>query len=416
MRARDRQLQRLGEHTAAPAVAENGRSGGDRVVDTADGIGDRAEARRTQELQREELDIPGHAGHAQRVVADRADRARDVGPVAVVVHRVVVVVAEVPAADVVDEAVAVVVDAVAGDLAGVDPDVVGQVRVGVVDPGVDYRHDDVSASREEIPRVDSGDVCARYSAGEPRVVQAPLKMESRVVGQRLGLDEEVRLEQLEARVVPVARERLGDRQLPQPQQVGVDALEVSQRASVEGGPQGLLLRDVHAGAELDDQLLGSVAGKGRRIGRRSDEQHSRRQRGEGTNHRCGPTAQTAPPRPSEAGSRRAGLRRASGWLPLEAPLSGIGGRCPGSRWRPERSREPQPFVFQVDRALDGLPPGPLSPDVSQKVAAEALRVSVRRSEEAVARPTASRTAAPASGRSSIQPSSWPVVSRVTRAR
>ena len=52
------------------------------------------------------------AGHAERVVGARRDRARDVRAVVVVVLRVVVAVDEVPAAVVVDAAVGVVVDAV----------------------------------------------------------------------------------------------------------------------------------------------------------------------------------------------------------------------------------------------------------------------------------------------------------------
>ena len=62
--------------------------------------------------------------------------------VVVVVVRVGVVVDEVPAVDVVDVAVAVVVDAVAGDLTGVGPDVGLQVGMVEVDTGVDYCHHD----------------------------------------------------------------------------------------------------------------------------------------------------------------------------------------------------------------------------------------------------------------------------------
>ena len=58
------------------------------------------------------FDVPVDARDADAVVAERADRAGDVRAVAVVVDRVVVVVDEVPAAEVVDVAVAVVVDAV----------------------------------------------------------------------------------------------------------------------------------------------------------------------------------------------------------------------------------------------------------------------------------------------------------------
>ena len=73
----------------------------------------------------------GNADNPKAVVGHRTDRAGDVGAVAITVERQVVVVDEVPAVDVVDESIAVIVDAVAGDLTGVGPDVPGQV--GMVD-------------------------------------------------------------------------------------------------------------------------------------------------------------------------------------------------------------------------------------------------------------------------------------------
>ena len=72
----------------------------------------------------------------------RADGARHVRAVAVVVHRVGVVVDEVVAVDVVDVAVAVVVEPSAGDLGRVRPDVGGEVGMRVVDAGVDHADDD----------------------------------------------------------------------------------------------------------------------------------------------------------------------------------------------------------------------------------------------------------------------------------
>ena len=86
----------------------------------------------------------GHARDAERVVGARRDRAGDVRPVMVVVVRVVVVVDEVPAAEVVDAAVGVVVDAVgllaAAALTRVGEHVRGQIGMGARDAGVDDRH------------------------------------------------------------------------------------------------------------------------------------------------------------------------------------------------------------------------------------------------------------------------------------
>ena len=104
---------------------------------------------------------------------------------AVFVHRVGVVGLEVVAVDVVDEPVAVVVDAVAGDLAGVDPDVVLQVRVQVVDTRVDNRHDDVGTAGGDVPGLGGVDVGVGQAVGLAGVVQADLLGEPWVVGERL---------------------------------------------------------------------------------------------------------------------------------------------------------------------------------------------------------------------------------------
>src|SRR5262249_9769888 len=115
-------------------------------------------------------------------VADGADGTRDVGAVALVVHRVGVVVDEVVAVDVIHVAVVVVVDAVAGDLARVGPDVGGQVGVGVVHAGVEDGDDHTTGAGGDVPRLGGVDVGVRGAAGLPGVVQAPHRGEVRVVG------------------------------------------------------------------------------------------------------------------------------------------------------------------------------------------------------------------------------------------
>ena len=72
--------------------------------------------------------------------------------VPVVVARIVVVVHEVPAVHVVDEAVMVVVDAVARYLPRVGPDVRRQIGMRVVDSRVDHRHQDGAVAGADIPR------------------------------------------------------------------------------------------------------------------------------------------------------------------------------------------------------------------------------------------------------------------------
>ena len=86
----------------------------EQVVEAGDRIGDRTVAGRIQgTCPGKDLHVPVDADHAETVVAHRADGPRDVGAMAVVVHRVRGAVEEVDADDVVDAAVAVVIDAVA---------------------------------------------------------------------------------------------------------------------------------------------------------------------------------------------------------------------------------------------------------------------------------------------------------------
>ena len=90
------------------------------------------------------LHAPVDADDADAVVSDCADGTGHVCTVAVLVSRVGIVAGEVIAVDVVDVAVAVIVDPVAGDFARVLPQVVPQIRVRQVDARVSHRDDHVT--------------------------------------------------------------------------------------------------------------------------------------------------------------------------------------------------------------------------------------------------------------------------------
>jgi hypothetical protein len=59
-----------------------------RVVERGDRVRDRVVTGGVDELAHHDLHAPGHAGDAERVVADRADDAGHVGAVAPVVVRI----------------------------------------------------------------------------------------------------------------------------------------------------------------------------------------------------------------------------------------------------------------------------------------------------------------------------------------
>ena len=79
------------------------RSVVNRVVERLDGIATCSRAARARNFRAMICDVPVHAGDADAVVAHGADGAGHVRAVAVVVHRVAVVVDEVVAVDVVDD-------------------------------------------------------------------------------------------------------------------------------------------------------------------------------------------------------------------------------------------------------------------------------------------------------------------------
>ena len=165
-----------------------------RVVDGRDGhVVGAAVARVVDELERHDPDPRGDADDA-RAVERRRDGPRDMGPVEVLagIGDGVVVVAEVPAVDVVDVAVAVVVLAIVGiraGFAGVGPRPIREVGMAEVDAVVDDRHDHVGVASFE-PQgfepidvdVDGAGLDAFALDPLPAVVEAPELTESGLVG------------------------------------------------------------------------------------------------------------------------------------------------------------------------------------------------------------------------------------------
>ena len=113
----------------------------------ANAVGDpcvAAAAAGIQHSHRHDSGVVGNTDLPNAIVFSRDD-ARHVGAVVVEIHRGVVIVDEIPAANVVDKTVAIIVDAVAGDFPTVAPDVGVKVDVVVVNARVDNGHCDASA-------------------------------------------------------------------------------------------------------------------------------------------------------------------------------------------------------------------------------------------------------------------------------
>ena len=68
---------------------------------------------------------------------------------------VIVIVGKIPAIDIVDISVSIIIDTVSGDLTGVDPDVGRQIRMVDIAAGVYDGDDDICTSGGDIPGVRS---------------------------------------------------------------------------------------------------------------------------------------------------------------------------------------------------------------------------------------------------------------------
>ncbi len=142
------------------------------------------------------------SGHAEAVVGARRERAGHVRAVLANGGGVVVVVGEVPAPEVVDLAVAVVVDVVrlpaGAALARVDEHVGREVGVVRDDAAVHHGHAHRGAqARAQVPGLWGIDVRVRQARDAPhllaRVVEPPEVGEARVVGDGVLVDDRVRL-------------------------------------------------------------------------------------------------------------------------------------------------------------------------------------------------------------------------------
>ena len=191
--------------------------------------------------------------------------------------RVGVVGREVPAVQVVDEAVAVVVDAVAGNLPGVGPDVGRQVGMAQVDAGVDDADDDVGVAGLEVPGV------ARPHAGRGRA-QVPLRGEHRVVGREREVEHQVRRggagdaggDERAAGGLEVGVGHAGRGAQHARAAVGGEAARLAQPMRGQRATRGFG-RQLLPGSEQDDEFAGDTIAGGGGQGEERQAQHRARQ-------------------------------------------------------------------------------------------------------------------------------------------
>ena len=207
--------QPLREAAVGPAVREyadvGARCGGglDDELDRVDRVGGRPRAVGVEEFRRHDAGSPIDTRHAEVVVANRADRARHVRAVAVVIVGIARL----------QDRVEAVRTGRAGDGLAANrdvererrgPDVRRQIRVSVIDTRVDNGDHVGARSRRHVPgqrRADVGAECSRFPDGLADVAQPPQFAEPGIDGQRIRHHDVVRLYVRDIRVILEEREQ-----------------------------------------------------------------------------------------------------------------------------------------------------------------------------------------------------------------
>ena len=248
----------------APTVVGDAGAHHGGIFDCQEGVVRRSAPIVIEELEGHELGIPVDARHSGAVISLRCNRARAVRAVTIAVHRIAVAVGEVVAVDIVHIAVGIVVNAVAGDLARVGPDVVHQIGVRVVDPGVDYADEDVGAGLD-IPRFRRIDIGIGGSAALAGVVEPPEVGKVGVVGDcRIDRKGVVRLDIFNPRVVTPGGNRVGDAcvDVPEFHAERAGGAECGSTASRLERAESVKAASGRRFFEFDDHLIGHKRGIG----------------------------------------------------------------------------------------------------------------------------------------------------------
>ena len=157
----DRVVQRLRIAATAPRIVAGNQI--DPVADFQVGqivnrpyrVGSRASAG-TEELCRDHLDVPVDTNNPGRVSSFPANRASNVGSMVVSRSIVdgIVVVNEIPSVDVVDVAIAVVINSIPGNFVGINPSVSVQIGVSYLKAFIDNSNHDAGRPGEVVgPRL-----------------------------------------------------------------------------------------------------------------------------------------------------------------------------------------------------------------------------------------------------------------------
>ena len=186
----DHFLQGLAIAASAPAVVADGEIHCCAVGNGINGVCRAPGTAVGEEFHSDQLCLPSDTRHLFAIVRGCRNRSRNMRAVAVAIHWVVVLVAEIPPVYVIDEAVPVVILAVIRNFTRVFPDIALKVRVIVVDSGIDYGHYDGCGPFGDLP-----------SLGSLDLRQGPLILPVGIVGSFRVAEDVIRLDVIDGRIL-----------------------------------------------------------------------------------------------------------------------------------------------------------------------------------------------------------------------
>ena len=172
----------MAKAATAPTIVRQGCAVIGGIIDGENRTGSGPGAGSPQKLECHDPHVPVYAYDTDTVVADGTNGTSTMGTVAMVVIRITIIVDEVVAVDIVDVAIAIIVDSIPRDFAGIHPHVGGEVLMIPVHTRVDDTNDNRPCSSRNVPRFGSINIDIVHTTCLAGVMQTPEAVERRIVG------------------------------------------------------------------------------------------------------------------------------------------------------------------------------------------------------------------------------------------
>ena len=119
----------------------------------------------------------------------------------IIIHGIIVIVDKIPSINIIDVAISVIIYTIARYFTGVDPDIGGEILMGIVNTCIDHSYDDGKASCIDIPCFDSINIRIRRSSCLSGIMQAMEQRKIRIIGHVFDMHKIVGLSVFNIRIL-----------------------------------------------------------------------------------------------------------------------------------------------------------------------------------------------------------------------